>query len=472
MGSAITNETAISLLSVPEVDGLPEAPTAAPSGPSAIVYCDGGAKPNPGKGAWGLWAVDSNGQHYNGWGYVGDMVTNNRAELYACIECLKMIRSLGWVLVDAYFDSRYVLDGVTIRIFDWVKNGWLTAEGNKIANLAEWKEIHALVLELQAKGVIINGHWVKGHSGVPGNEQADANATRGRLAGEKGSTEAVIGRTDTTVKQPKPKAADMHRMVAGRRMIFNTNTPMRTADGYYVYYSANFDDAGGKQGKDFGAEAPDDLNAVVVTKEAIAQIDSIITHQNHITPDDFVQPVLILKERVVKPHVWKMLTEHGHSHLSQERLNVLTVEGEPLTIYVRPPRRAYDGIAILDELFERLDVYRHQSDQLKQEYIDITDQIYTKGKKDWKVKDTIAGSDKAVTVPIAHQDRELNLKLTFNIDLPQRNTLSALGKTTNDMKVVLVKYSQMETNFRYAVILETDNDYAIYATSYANLKVV
>jgi len=444
------------------------------------LYCDGSARPNPGMGGLGIYGKDDAGNEFDVFGHVGDVVTNNRAELLAYIRVLELLLAGHWVEANVYFDSRYVLDGAQRHLKGWAKNGWKTKEGNAISNLDMWQAIHKLQQAVKARKIKLNYHWVKGHSDDPGNERADQNANRGRLAAEKKIEELVIQVkgaevTDETPesesKPSKPKTATYNKLISGKRLVFTTNTPMRTANNQHIYLSANFDDRGGLNGKHFGTEAPDSLMSVVVTPNPVEQFEAIISHQNAVTPDDFVQPVIMLMDRVTKPAIWEQLTLHGKAHLDHKRLNIVTVEGEPLTIYVRPPRRAYEGIDTLMQLLDQLERYSNNHKSANTEYLDITEHVVTKGKKEWKVNKEIKGSDAAVTIPIIHGNKTLDLTLTFNVDIPTRNHFNAVGKTVDHMKVVLVKYGQQNAGFRYAVIIEADEDRAIYASPYSNLKI-
>ena len=74
-----------------------------------------------------------------------------------------------------YTDSKYVIDGITKWIFGWLKNNWTTASKKPVANCLLWKELFAL-----SKNQRIEWVWVKGHSGLLGNEKADSLAVKGR----------------------------------------------------------------------------------------------------------------------------------------------------------------------------------------------------------------------------------------------------------------------------------------------------
>ena len=73
-----------------------------------------------------------------------------------------------------YTDSKYVMDGITNYIKRWKINGWKTASKKPVKNSELWKSLDSLNSFHN-----IQWNWVKGHSGHPGNEKADALANLG-----------------------------------------------------------------------------------------------------------------------------------------------------------------------------------------------------------------------------------------------------------------------------------------------------
>ena len=98
--------------------------------------------------------------------------TNNRMELKAAIEGLKALNGERKVLL--HTDSRYVMDGINSWLPNWKKRGWKTAAKKPVKNQDLWQELDAVAAKHN-----VEWHWVRGHTGVPGNEEADALANRG-----------------------------------------------------------------------------------------------------------------------------------------------------------------------------------------------------------------------------------------------------------------------------------------------------
>lgn len=131
------------------------------------IYTDGACRGNPGPGGWGV--VMTSGKHEKLLKGAEQETTNNRMELVAAIEALTALKRQ--CAVELYTDSQYLRRGVLEWMEDWKKRDWKTAAKKPVKNRDLWE-----ALDRQLNRHEINWHWVKGHSGNPGNEQADALA--------------------------------------------------------------------------------------------------------------------------------------------------------------------------------------------------------------------------------------------------------------------------------------------------------
>lgn len=132
-----------------------------------IIYTDGACSKNPGPGGWAALLM-YNGREKLVSGYVPE-TTNNRMELQAAIEGIKMLK--GKQAVDLWTDSQYVRQGITEWIKGWKKRGWVNAQKKPIKNQDLWQALDACTQEHE-----VRWHWVKGHSGHPLNERVDEAA--------------------------------------------------------------------------------------------------------------------------------------------------------------------------------------------------------------------------------------------------------------------------------------------------------
>ena len=140
------------------------------------IYTDGACRGNPGPGGWG--ATLEMGEHFRELSGAEAMTTNNRMELMAVISALEALKRP--VPIKLYTDSEYVRRGITEWLKSWKARGWKTADRKSVKNQDLWERLDAI-----ASRHDIEWHWVKGHSGVPGNERVDrlANAAIDALLG-------------------------------------------------------------------------------------------------------------------------------------------------------------------------------------------------------------------------------------------------------------------------------------------------
>jgi ribonuclease HI len=137
---------------------------------AVTIYTDGACKGNPGPGGWGaLLELGERRKELHG----GELnTTNNRMELTACIEALNALKKP--CVVDLHTDSQYVMKGITGWLPGWRARGWKTADKKPVKNVELWQALDAARNAHQ-----VRWHWVKGHSGHPGNERADQLANLG-----------------------------------------------------------------------------------------------------------------------------------------------------------------------------------------------------------------------------------------------------------------------------------------------------
>jgi ribonuclease HI len=134
------------------------------------AFTDGACRGNPGPGGWGvvLRYHDKEKELYGNQAHT----TNNRMELTAAIEALSALKHPCEVIITT--DSQYVKNGINQWISNWKKRGWKTADKKPVKNIDLWQQLDELVSRHQVKW-----QWVRGHSGHPENERADALANRG-----------------------------------------------------------------------------------------------------------------------------------------------------------------------------------------------------------------------------------------------------------------------------------------------------
>lgn len=466
---------------------------------SVKIYIDGGARDNPGTMGGGIYIVDKDKREFEFSLFYGDLGTNNRAETLTLEYALSLILKFRWKKVDVYCDSQYSVNAFNRDLDRWRNRKWRLSDGNKVKNLEVWKAISTLKDRLNGESIDFTLHWIKAHQNkstcenAVGNDAADSLATQAIVAAKNDYRRSEINITDginvtnyrvnyenkpytitidakavPIVKEDR-NAARLNPLIACRRIVFTTNSVMKTPDGGHLYMSASFSKGRNGLCDKFGTEEPDNQNSIVILNEPIEQIEELMEFQNSITPDDYQQPVCLLLDKITKPVIWKGLTEDSTRYLTHTRFNIHTTDNIQLTEYVRPAKKAYVGINRLVMMYERLLKYFSTSDT--NDYIDITDHFYVKPKSKWSVTETVKKSAGSIKVRIPHLDKELNLVLTYGVDLPPKARLGTIAKSTETLKVILAKFMISDTHFRFSTIFVTDEGKAIYETSHSNLQI-
>lgn len=131
-----------------------------------IIYTDGAARGNPGKGGYGIVML---------WGQVKKelsqgfrMTTNNRMELMAVIVALQQLKRDG-LSIAIYSDSAYVVNAIEKKWLEgWVKKGFKDKKNPDL-----WMQYYQLAKKHHIKMI-----WVKGHANNVMNNRCDELATQ------------------------------------------------------------------------------------------------------------------------------------------------------------------------------------------------------------------------------------------------------------------------------------------------------
>ncbi len=129
------------------------------------IFTDGACKGNPGPGGWGAILRYKGVEKEISGGEAN--TTNNRMELTAVIEALKLLKEPCEVKL--FTDSQYISNALTQGwAKKWKANNWMRNKKEKALNPELWDELLNLC---DIHNVDVN--WVKGHAGHPENERCD-----------------------------------------------------------------------------------------------------------------------------------------------------------------------------------------------------------------------------------------------------------------------------------------------------------
>lgn len=141
---------------------------------ASLIYTDGSSSLKSGWCGWGLTGM-IDGQRVR---IAGAMKgTNQLAELYAVLVALQKVPAGGHVRIVS--DSMYAINSMTSFRKKWESNGYRNYMGQVIAHV-DWIKIgHSLMNTRNVEFV-----HVRGHTGNPGNEEADQLSRHARYMAE------------------------------------------------------------------------------------------------------------------------------------------------------------------------------------------------------------------------------------------------------------------------------------------------
>lgn len=150
------------------------------------IYTDGACKENNQRDSsirkcgYGVWFGHEHPRNI-GLPFPLENPSNNRAELYAILAALNAIRTqTDQQNVEILTDSQYSIDCMVKWMSGWKRNQWKLTNHKPVKNQDILKPIDAKLSSLLSDHDIkVSFSYVKGHSGIPGNEGADRLANQG-----------------------------------------------------------------------------------------------------------------------------------------------------------------------------------------------------------------------------------------------------------------------------------------------------
>lgn len=495
-----------------------------------ILYTDGGCRPNPGFGGWGMHgymylleepkkssgnsdyvltgkgyiskseasmkmgaagakerraydrSIEVTPLHYiDGWGSFPHDVSNNVAEMAATIQGLQHAADYDITDLQVYTDSEYVRNGVEKWMDNWMKNGWVRHDGTEPKNIDYWKQLVEARDRLLARGVNVRINWVrshtdknKDHADILGNIKADRLATVGVMASKAGVNKISI---EVTPAEGYWKySTERHPFLNNRRMYFNTLEEYLRPGEYYM----------GEHGKDddmLGKRISDGAYSVVMLDEPDPVLETLRKHQSLLASNTDTIMVARL-DHLYRPETHSELAKYGNFAVEQTnpwRMDLRCLDQEPLTREMKPAGLAMRAVEAVSELAEKLHEYLAKDPKIV--VTDLTPLLYeTTVKVDKKGESTTLTKLKpefnvgfAALPVVANYPSDSGVKsvpvtLTLGIDLLDRNALKRLEEM--HPTISLISWLEAPQAFRYATVVEAGKDKGIWAGVYSNLRIV
>lgn len=397
--------------------------------------------------------------------------TNNTAELLALSDALVKAKDFKIKTLTIKTDSEYVRKGLTEWSPGWIRRNWIRDDGSAVPNQYHWKDVLSKITDLKTEGVQFNIDWVKAHSTVVGNNMADTLALVGTLRSTSGNER---NECKSTLAQGYWKTdIDRHPFIANRRMYFSTLKASHVPGEYYL----------GEHGKDdemLGKRISDGTYSCVQLAEPNPVMEFIRTVQSeHAVEYDTL--VMVRLDALFKPSTYGQIQDYDHAAVLRpikSRLDLFTLEEEPLTKELKPQRiamRAIESISFLKQILEKYKTKELGGIVLT----DITDVLYEKTIKTKKKEEivemnlrnnfTVGVSALPVKVkaPTKNGPLELDTILTFGVDILDRNALKRLESKNPIVNVAV--WQEAPDVYRYATIIESEGSYGVWAGFYSNM---
>lgn len=475
-----------------------------------ICYTDGGSRPNGSFMGWGFHGYTYKDEkpkkgsgiptHYpSGFGYVlksekndektpevkplvyidgygsrTEHGTNNLAELLAANLATSKALDFNVKKILLRTDSEYIRNGVENWSHGWIRNNWMKADGTPVPHQSKWLSLLKNIETIRSKDIKFNIEWVKAHTDkdptrpeVLGNTIADRLATVGVMGSINGETKehVTIKPADGYWKSNIDKSPFFNH----KSLYFNTLDVNSTPGEYYI----------GTHGKDedmLGKKMSDGAYAVIQLKEEEPIIELIRDHQKFLSgANDAI--VILRLDSLFKQTTYEYIENYGRNAVVKrkaDRIDLCTLNKEPLTRELKPPKLAMRAIDALSTLKAILLNYKTKQTDT---YIlsDITDLFYQKttvpkGKTavtKTSLKNEWGSGVSMATTNVDVDGKDVKVVLTFGIDIPHRNNLK--GMESEDVKVTLVVKRDAPTVLRYYTIVESNGDIGIWAGFYSNM---
>lgn len=475
----------------------------------AVIYTDGGCQTGLRIGGWGIhgylfyegeakqgtgcskalptpkgYQMNAGGkpsmiltQYVDGFGTLMPDSTNNRAEVMGAIRAMEVALEQKLKHLLLIMDSKYAMQGLLEWLPGWEAKNFIKQDFTEVSNIDLWKQASTLKKQLALAGIALEARWVKGHSGDLGNDLADANATRGVAAGMNGKVVEETKYTDA--KGYWNVKTERSRMFSHPNWFFGTQGEDQgiSDDGRFVYY------LGDPREDDelLGKKIADATFSVLYLKECEPTLQLIRESVTAMGMGQYQGLSIGRLDKIFNPDIYQEIAAYGDTLLVKDyqRQRVSTTNDVLLTKEIRPARLAYSAVDALQSLEQLLKEYLKPLPNTLVRTTDLTGLMYesdtSKKKPVFKLKSHITSALRSITVDGNYATGSVDagvskFTLTFGLDLPDRNTLSALAG--EGIKATLLTWPESPRAIRYATVIEADGDVGIWSGIYANLHML
>lgn len=433
-------------------------------------------------------------------------VTAQRAELLAFVEVMQN-SPFEFEEIIVHSDSAYLVDGYNKYMSTWEAAGWLKPDKTPREHMDLWKVISAIKTEWGERCTL---RKIKAHNGHAGNEYADRNATYGVASAMNGHIHETkwvqCAFMDRDYWSPSKSIPELLRLkwiytLTGREVPTWSVSKFDEEDYKtppVIHYQYFFGDH--NKDKDsielLGNADPETLLGIALMKERVPLIDRMAKYHedvmwhgvNKMYQYDTMQ--LINASNIGKPKVlWEMDNVGPESlWLRNQRNEVISISDAVISVVQRPPKLSYRAleeeeslVRVLRSALMKLNVSVMHATDNAQVFVpmqvnveDLTDKFFEysidkKGVAVCKMTDFYDGVAKSIELDLINNVGGRTLVIFGRgLEIPPRNLINSLV----DMKprIYAVTWQFSKDVFRYALMINTDDAYSIWAGSYRNYR--
>lgn len=269
---------------------------------------------------------------------------------------------------------------------------------------------------------------------------------------------------------------EVNRLLASSRWYFATDGRTAEKVGDHVVYHMG---APSKEDELVGKPESDSHYSVVFLKEADPSMEFIRIHQLDAAEKAGQVGVAIARlDNIISSGNYALMDEYGEQSIRATRDGAVMLGNTTLSRVLNPPMLSWRAATATQDLENILSDYVNGKlgDQFHE--TDITDLLYvqeeTKKKTITKLDPSIGTGCKSLSVDMKYSTGThggiYTTKILLGVDLPRRNTLSALAD--KEPKVKILTWAVSDVSFRFLTILEVDGEYGIWSGYYSNLRLV
>jgi ribonuclease HI len=395
------------------------------------------------------------------YGYVGENLNNNIAELEAAKSAIECSVKNGYKNIDIITDSINTVQCFNSWIYKWADNNWKKSDGAPLKSLEYMQDLYKYLNDVTSQGYTYNLHWIEGHCGHYGNERADMNAEHAH-----NNKETIFIKRDSQshfgMKSKRPSQLFLPSLIG----ILED----KRSDGKYLYISTNREE----KIQLYGTKSTSAAYSILITKTPIKEIEFLYTGCRSFGVDTAKYVLVDLQKLYSKNAVLDIedLKEKAFIKNDAKSFIVGTAHCYDIAVQLDTPIMTHSVIKICNDTTNMvLDCFNKNTQQDNIKCYEITDQIFVKNQKGkTEVVKNFNHTDKVFSFEFDLFGEKTKEEFVPGQCFPSRSVYKELeGKTCK--QYLIVKENKPVQSWSYAFYMITDDFEIITIPGYATTRI-